>query len=69
MGLATEVASLSGSPLPLGGAAETIYEDVLKRQPELGRKDFSSVYQYLNRAAQDGRKVHLGGLASIDGTS
>jgi 3-hydroxyisobutyrate dehydrogenase len=67
MGLATHVANMSGSPVPLGEAAERIYEDVLKRQPELARKDFSSVYQYL--AAQDGKKVHLGGLASADGRS
>jgi len=69
MGLATHVANLSGSPLPLGEAAERIYEDVLKRQPELARKDFSSVYQYLSQAPQDGKKVHLGGLASVDGRS
>jgi 3-hydroxyisobutyrate dehydrogenase len=65
MGLATDIASASGSPLPLGEAAECIYEEVLKRQPELARKDFSSVYQYLHQAAQEGKKVHLGELVSM----
>lgn len=62
MGLATEIASLSGSPLPLGEAAETIYEDVIKQQPELARKDFSSVYKYLHQAAEDGKKIRIGEL-------
>jgi len=58
MGLATSIADKFGSPLPLGEAAESIYSDVLKQQPMLARKDFSSVYQYLRIAAQEGRKVH-----------
>lgn len=57
MGLATDVASQSNSPLPLGQAAESIYTDMLKQQPELARKDFSSVYQYLTRVRQDGKKL------------
>lgn len=69
MGLATGIANLSSSPLPLGVAAEGIYADALKRQPELAYKDFSSVYQYLSRAAQEGKKVHVGSLASADRTS
>lgn len=60
MGLATEVAATKGSPLPLGEAAQNIYKDVVKRQPELARKDFSSVYQYLQRAAEEGRAVNAG---------
>ena len=50
MGLATDIAMASGSPLPLGKAAECIYGEVLNWQPELARKDFSSVYQYLHQA-------------------
>ena len=65
MGLATDIASVSGSPLPLGEAAQSIYEEVLKRQPELALKDFSSVYRYLHEAAQEGKKVHLGELVSM----
>lgn len=60
MGLATDIATTSGSPLPLGEAAASIYEEVLKRQPELAKKDFSSVYAYLQRTAEEGKKIHLG---------
>lgn len=63
MGLATEIASTSGTPLPLGEAAASIYEEVLKRQPELAKKDFSSVYVYLDRIAEEGKKIHLGEVA------
>jgi 3-hydroxyisobutyrate dehydrogenase len=47
MSLATEIANHSGSPLPLGEAAESIYAQVVKEQPALARKDFSSVYRFL----------------------
>ncbi|KAF9001942.1 NAD binding domain of 6-phosphogluconate dehydrogenase-domain-containing protein [Cyathus striatus] len=47
MGLATSIAGSSGTPLPLGKVAEEIYADVVKKQPELARKDFSSVYKFL----------------------
>jgi len=54
MGLATEIANQAGSPLPLGEAAESIYAQVIKEQPGLARKDFSSVYRFLE---MKGRKV------------
>lgn len=69
MGLATSIADLSDSPLPLGEAAQSIYEDVIKRQPKLARKDFSSVYQYLSRASEEEKKIRLGDLVSTDGTN
>jgi 3-hydroxyisobutyrate dehydrogenase len=47
MSLATEIASQSKSPLPLGEAAKSIYAQVVEEQPGLARKDFSSVYRYL----------------------
>lgn len=61
MGLATEVSSASGSPLPMAEAAESIYADMVERHAELRGRDFSSVYRYLERAAEEGRKVHVGG--------
>jgi 3-hydroxyisobutyrate dehydrogenase len=60
MGLATTIADKFGSPLPLGEAAKSIYASALKQQPALCRKDFSSVYQYLRDAAQEGKKVPMG---------
>ncbi|OBZ75658.1 3-hydroxyisobutyrate dehydrogenase, mitochondrial [Grifola frondosa] len=47
MGLAKDLAESIGSPLPLGEAAESIYADVVREDPELANKDFSSVYRYL----------------------
>jgi 3-hydroxyisobutyrate dehydrogenase len=47
MGLATEVSKGLGSPMPLGEAAEKIYIEAVKGEPERARKDFSSVYEYL----------------------
>jgi 3-hydroxyisobutyrate dehydrogenase len=35
--------------VPLGEAAEKVYVDAVKRYPELSRKDFSSVYRYLEK--------------------
>lgn len=60
MGLATQIGFLSGSPLPLAGAAEHIYASVVKEFPELASRDFSSVYKYLERAAEDGKKISVG---------
>lgn len=51
MRLATELAKKHGSPLPLGEAAESLYADALETDPELARKDFSSVYQFLAQRA------------------
>lgn len=47
MGLATAIANQTGSPVPLGEAAESIYAQVIKEQPALARKDFSSVYCFM----------------------
>ncbi|THH10994.1 hypothetical protein EW146_g8199 [Bondarzewia mesenterica] len=60
MRLATGVSSATGSPLPLAEAAERIYADVVKQQPELAKKDFSAVYSYLERAADKGLKIRIG---------
>ena len=47
MGLAAESASVTNTKLPLGSQAYRLYEDVIRTQPELARKDFSCVYKYL----------------------
>lgn len=47
MGLAASIGKASDSALPLGGAAKGIYEEAIRRQPELAKKDFSSVYVHL----------------------
>jgi len=47
MGLASNVAQQRKSPLPLGEAAKEIYAKAVERRPELGSRDFSSVYQFL----------------------
>ncbi|KAG5645884.1 hypothetical protein DXG03_005031 [Asterophora parasitica] len=47
MGLARDIANQTKSPIPLGEAAEEIYARVVKEQPALSRKDFSSVYRFL----------------------
>ncbi|KAL5490203.1 hypothetical protein ACEPAI_5036 [Sanghuangporus weigelae] len=47
VGLAKESAERMGVSLPLGAAAERVYEAATKDLPELTRKDFSSVYRYL----------------------
>lgn len=49
MGLATDIAVNQRSPLPLGNAAKAIYSEVIEKKPELGTKDFSSVYQYFEK--------------------
>ncbi|KAJ7771772.1 3-hydroxyisobutyrate dehydrogenase [Mycena metata] len=50
MGLASDIASKTGTALPLGDAARRLYEEMIKQQPELARKDFSSVYRFLLNA-------------------
>lgn len=52
MGLASDVARQSKTPLPLGEAARDIYNTVVERQPELAKKDFSSVYRFLQSQQQ-----------------
>lgn len=47
MGLATDIAKRTATPLPLGQAAELIYSEVIAKDPDLARKDFSSVYRFL----------------------
>ena len=47
MGLANDVARQSGTPLPLGEVAMDVYESIVEKQPELAKKDFSSVYRFL----------------------
>jgi len=59
MGLATNLSSLAGTPLPLGEAAERIYNQVIQEQPVLAKKDFSSVYQYLKKLSEQGKKVRV----------
>ena len=49
MGLASDSADLAKSPLPMATMAKKVYEDVIESMPELARKDFSSVYKYLER--------------------
>lgn len=47
MGLATGSGKMLNVPLPLGQKAEEVYGEMLKARPELGSRDFSSVYRYL----------------------
>ena len=47
MKLASEAARRTGTPLPIGGAAERLYEKVLREKEDYRRKDFSVVYKYL----------------------
>lgn len=47
MGLATDIAKKNNSPLPLGEAAEALYGNSIRDQPELATRDFSSIYKYL----------------------
>lgn len=47
MGLAMESAERMGVSVPIGAAAGRVYEDAIRDVPELNRKDFSSVYRYL----------------------
>lgn len=47
LGLATEAAKLSGSPVPLGAAAQQMY--ALMSAKGEGGKDFSSVFEFLQK--------------------
>jgi len=47
MGLATNSASKHNVSLELGQVAQELYQSAMKSQPELTRKDFSSVYKYI----------------------
>lgn len=47
MGLASDIADKTGTELPLGTAAREVYRRMIEQEPELGRKDFSSVYRFL----------------------
>jgi 3-hydroxyisobutyrate dehydrogenase len=47
MGLASDVARQAQTPRPLGEAARDIYNSVVEKQPQLAKKDFSSVYRFL----------------------
>lgn len=47
MELAMNIAKDGRSALPLGKASRDIYEEVVRRRPELGKKDFSCVYVHL----------------------
>ncbi|KAJ6618314.1 6-phosphogluconate dehydrogenase [Mycena sp. CBHHK59/15] len=52
MGLAAEIATQTGASLPLGNAARRVYCGMMEQQPELARKDFSSVYRYLRSGSE-----------------
>lgn len=60
MGLASNVAAMAGCPIPLGQAAEALYAQMIEEQPELARKDFSSVYKFLRKTAEERKAVKLG---------
>ncbi|KAJ6547122.1 3-hydroxyisobutyrate dehydrogenase [Mycena capillaripes] len=47
MGLASDIATKTGTALPLGDAARRVYGEMISGQPELGRKDFSASYRFL----------------------
>ncbi|KAH6918803.1 3-hydroxyisobutyrate dehydrogenase [Coprinopsis sp. MPI-PUGE-AT-0042] len=49
MGLAAEIAAKQKSALPLGLAARDLYSKVVSEEPSLARKDFSSVYKFLEK--------------------
>lgn len=53
MGLALDSARQAGTPLPLGSLAERIYKHATEDRPDLARKDFSSVYKYLEESGKD----------------
>lgn len=52
MGLATEIAKKNNSAMPLGEAAEALYEKAIQDEPELAAQDFSSIYKYLRTRSQ-----------------
>lgn len=59
MALATNIGSSTGSPLPLTKAAEHIYAAVVQHHEDLAKKDFSCVYLYLKRAAQEDKEITI----------
>ncbi|KAJ4488403.1 3-hydroxyisobutyrate dehydrogenase [Lentinula aciculospora] len=60
MGLASNVAALAGCPVPLGQTAEALYARMIEERPDLARKDFSSVYRFLEKAMEEGNTVKPG---------
>ena len=52
MGLASESAASVGIPLPTGAEAQRVYAEVISQSPELARKDFSSVYKYIQSLSE-----------------
>ncbi|GJJ11993.1 hypothetical protein Clacol_006231 [Clathrus columnatus] len=49
MKLAIEIGKSTGTSLPLGRSAETVYNEVVEKHEDLAKKDFSSVYKFLER--------------------
>ena len=47
MGLAIDIAAATKTPLPLGNAANEIYDEVIEDDPDTAEKDFSIVDRYL----------------------
>jgi len=47
MFLATDIADSVASALPMGKCARDFYMETLRHEPDLGDKDFSSVYKHL----------------------
>src|SRR6056297_2993271 len=60
LGIAGDAAKVVGVPLPLGAAAQQLY--TLMQVNDLGNKDFSSVYRFLEGArGSDSSKNETGG--------
>ena len=55
MGLAANSATLAATPMPLGETALRMYDEVVEKRPDLARKDFSSVYEYLAKHSRGKR--------------
>ncbi|KAJ7090231.1 3-hydroxyisobutyrate dehydrogenase [Mycena belliarum] len=47
LGLAADIATQTGTRTPLGDAARRMYAEMIAERPDLGLKDFSSVYRFL----------------------
>ncbi len=47
--LATDIGNQTSTAMPLGLVAQSIYADMIKDEPDLENKDFSSVYQFLSK--------------------
>ncbi|EAU88397.1 3-hydroxyisobutyrate dehydrogenase [Coprinopsis cinerea okayama7 len=50
MRLATDIAEKNQSALPLGVAARELYQKAIEEKPELAKKDFSSVFKFLEQS-------------------